>query len=957
MELAINQHVDNPYKRAIIRHSTSGDGNIIPFLEQEIKRKDPQITASEAIRIVNAFKNDMIVLFCAPVLDIIISLSSISNFRNDLYMGIVSFVENESANYKKYRDFSYLKFKELIYNLNWLYLEEEKKKTGKMPISLRELEILKKDHFRSNNNNNNKYNSTTNNKLTAAPLLASSLYFINDPIYSKIPIKIETIMKISKFLAAIKSLEQKKILCLGIFEYVVFLLRECIKHNNNNNNDSNEYFHSHFQDLENNDKLLSNTFISYEKIFKKKIQKLLNKQSNVDYSDDDDDDDNDDDDDDDDKANKCTTIKDGYIPIKNNNCYLTSGLFGDDSLFGKKLLSLVEKGDIIGLQNMTNQIFSLEKSINPFIVRYVNCLVDIIAIQNERLRNVKIFNDTLLPSSSSSSSSSSLPTLSLRLNHQKQNTINTTTTTTTTTTNNNNNGTLNLLNNSSLAVQEILKNSTIRLQFENDALAAMYQKDKAPSIISIAETITETQTLAHNLYSKIFAHLIQKSFPNETGDVCNNKNILLEKSSDSMSPFGPNSITSLLCAIEYVFIKKNCPTRIINLVGKSRNHSEEMIVKFNTAIEASMQNKKVADDKTKIVLEAKDLLANEGKALVAIIEHSLSSNNDVSNRPFSQNGLMQGLLTALAKVLYITRIKNVVSNNNNNNNNNMVLTIVPEVIEWLVNHLTQQLETAMCSLLQTKLPAGFDDYIYETNKTKFNNNSNSEISKLFTQIMADEYLKGVDNALNIPQINRYSHLKENLIKLVIDKSNNVLQMQCWKLTSMAIMIAIDYKRQMGTFYNLNTVSSYITNKPTSVTYLRDIDINTYLKRHIKNVLSAVCLAVAKDTALSIARLSNSHFKYILQRFNIQPYNIMGSITTKNNNTSTTTTTAATTTTTSIVNNRNNFNNTTNRLLNTFKNKNYSMNRDQTQGSLKKSSIEILNGIINEYQKSKQESLL
>nr|BDT62367.1 MAG: wsv271-like protein [Melicertus latisulcatus majanivirus] len=872
-ELAIEKYVDNPFKRAIIRHTVSGDLNIIPFLEQELKIQNPQLAASEAIRIVTRFKNDLINIFCSPILEIIINFSSDTNTRIDLYMAIVVFVENEYPTFMNQKDFSESNFRNLMYDLNLFYIQQlqQDKTKDKKNISIKDLEMLKNGHYKLSNN--------------ICPRLASNIYFKNDPLLSKLPIKFDTIYKIASFLASIKSMEEKNIFCQGTFGYVIFLLQQCLI----NESSANINYYQSLHDVDKYHNSFTNSLVDFEARFKKRLKKIKfskRKKSGIDNDNDEDDDDENDKDDDDNDDDDSITYKNvdrnqSYRPVMVNNSYdkyyLAPGMFGDDSLFNKKLISLIEVGDIAGLQKLTKQVFDNANINDPFIVYYVQNLIDVISIQGERLKNMKLLNfeSSDMPSSSSSSSSllSSSSTSTIEVSKNKQD----------------------VFNDSMLAAREIAK-SSIRSQYESTSLSNMNKdnnnvgrnnnnnyngsissKMMDNKLSMLIESMLETQTSAHSLFTDIFIFLLQRTFPNTS---YSSGNSMIQNHIKTISPFGPKSVSSFLYAVEFVSVKRNIP-RTLHLLKKNyddaSNSDTETMIKLNTAIESSLQDKSIAEAKKRIIMEAKHYLENNGATLINIMDIIMTEKDkNTVTTPYSLNSLMKGLLTILAQTVYITKLKNINANTSRvatdtSSGSMLVLMIIPEIIEWLVEYLASQIETVMTSFLQTKLPSKFDEEIYESNKSRITSTSTTDIGKLFTQLMANDYLTKIDSVLNTPHSDRYDRLREQLIWLVVDKSMNVLKKQCWSMTMMAIMIVIDHKRALTTnIHNINM--AHDNDKSKLISYLHSLNTNTNGKKQLKEVISAVCLSVAKDTALSFARLSNSHFSYILQRFNIIPNN-------------------------------------------------------------------------------------
>nr|BDV49935.1 MAG: wsv271-like protein [Metapenaeopsis lamellata majanivirus] len=825
-EYAIETHIDNPFKRAIMRHTTSGDISIIPFLEQDIKMRNPSMTSAESIRVVTRFKNDLINIFCTPLIESITNISPNSiEMRNDFFLAIIDFVENDSS-FKKNNNFTFSNFTQLIYNLNLLYIKYEKDKTGKTSISLRDLEALKK-YF---------------NKHVDTSRLASDVFFFNDKRMTKLPVKLESVIKIANFLMSIQSIEEIGVFCPGIFGYITYLMRQCLI---NKSTDNNKNYYENLKDLDNTTRH-EDIFSKFDKQFKTKLKhaktnlqnrKEYDSEESEYYSSD----------------NECTQItnRNNSSDDDTNHCYLASGIFGDDSIFGNKLINLVESGDITGLQELTNYILSIGDVKHPSVVQYINNLIDIIFTQNERLRNVRPFNNPL----------------SMKISPVTQNK-------------------LDILKDSVLASIEIAK-TPLSVKYELEMLCKIDCKKKKfthhkPTMF-IVDNICDIIQSSHNLYSAIFHSLIQKAFPNDKNNKqCTN---MLKKNIDIMSPFGSDSVSSCLYAIEFVSVTKDNSRTLHYLKDEKSPHGGtdemEILMKINTAIESSLLNESTLNEKKKIVDEAQILLRNKGAAIIKIIEHAMvidknrrGETTTIASSPYSVSGLIKGILSILSMTMNLTKLKNNTSLHSNDEQkakNVILLTLVPEIIEWLIKYLVSQVEAAMASLIHTKLPIGFDEYIYEQNKGMITtNNTQTDIGNLFIQVMANDYLNKIDNALNAPKSTSHTQLREQLVKLVIEKSYNVLNIQCCIIITMAILIAIDHKRQLPTNVNETSIKS---DKKNLSSYLGEIDENIHLKKHIKDVVSAVCLSVAKDAAVSFARLSNSHFKYILQKFNIKPHSI------------------------------------------------------------------------------------
>nr|BDT62260.1 MAG: wsv271-like protein [Penaeus semisulcatus majanivirus] len=890
--LAVEKHVDNPFKRAIIRHTDSGDSNIIPFLEQELKKRNPQLTASEAIKTVAHFKNDLVNIFCSRILEIISKLSDDTGMRLDLYMAIVMFVEKEySAHYANLKDFSEVNFRSLVYDLNSYYLQQQQvKEKLKSTISPRELEALKKGHYH-----------IPNKSYTKSPQLASNLYFKNDSLLLKLPVSVDSIYRIASFLASVKSIEEKGLFCQGIFEYVIFLSRQCLV----NETSSNINYYQSLQDLDKQHISFTNSLIEFEKRFKRRLKKIElsrkkkvrgdgrgnsryrgnDSDSNNDNVDDDNDDDNeeeeedddgDEDDDDDDNNNynnnnnnnndpsyKPVTVNKSY-----NNYYLASGIFGDNSIFGKKLISLVEEGDIAGLQKLTNYVLSKENVSNSFVAYYIQNLIDIISIQGERLRNIKLFNCESFDMSLSSPSLSS--------NRASRNK-------------------LDIFKDSMLAAREIAKSPLI-IHYEGSLLTNMNDyntntninndsnynntnrfnnKATENGLLQIIDGILEVQSSAHGLFTDIYLSLLKKAFPQEYENAHNSGNGIIQNHVNAISPFGPQSVLSSLYAIEFVSVRRNIP-RTLHLLKKrncKRSDSDtEGFMKLNTAMESSLLEKDISEAKRKIVGDAKGYLENSGAAILNLVKLIGTENNKKNTMisPYSLNSLMKGLLTVLAKTVYMTKLGDFGGGTADGSGSVLVLTIIPEIVEWLVEHLVSQINTLVSTFLETKLPSWFDDHIYESNRKRMASTATeSEIGKLFTQVMANDYLTKIESALNVPRSDQRHRLREQLIRLVVDKSMNVLRKQCWTVAIMAIVIVMDHTRVLTT--NIRQVNATRHNDKSKLTaFLDRLNTNTNDKKHLKEVISAVCLSVANDAALSFARLSNSHFMHILQRFNIVP---------------------------------------------------------------------------------------
>nr|BDT61915.1 MAG: wsv271-like protein [Penaeus monodon majanivirus A] len=876
--LAVEKHVDNPFKRAIIRHTDSGDSNIIPFLEQELKKRNPQLTASEAIKTVAHFKNDLINIFCSHILEIISKLSDDTNMRLDLYMAIVVFVEKEySAHYANLKDFSEVNFRSLVYDLNSYYLQQQQiEKKLKSTISPRELEALKKGHYHIPNKN-----------YTKSPQLASNLYFKNDSLLLKLPVNVDSIYRIASFLASVKSIEEKGLFCQGIFGYVIFLLRQCLV----NETSSNINYYQSLQDLDKQHISFTNSFIEFEKRFKRRLKRIeLSRKkkvrgdghgnnrykgnasdSNNDNVDDDNDDDNeeeeeeeedddgDEDDDDNNNNNNNNNNDPSYKPVtvnkSYNNYYLASGIFGDNSIFGRKLISLVEEGDIAGLQKLTNCVLSNENVSNPFVAYYIQNLIDIISIQGERLRNIKLFNCESFDMSLSSPSLSS--------NKASRNK-------------------LDIFKDSMLAAREIAKSPLI-IHYEGGLLTNMNDyntnrfnnKATENGLLQIIDGIFEVQSSAHTLFTDIYLYLLKKAFPKEYGNTYNSGNGILQNHVNVISPFGPHSVLSSLYAIEFVSVRRNIPRTLHLLKKKNCNRSDsdtERLIKLNTAMESSLLEKDISEAKRKIVGDAKGYLENSGAAILNLVKLIGTENNKKNTMisPYSLNSLMKGLLTVLAKTVYMTKLGDFGGGTADGSGNVLVLTIIPEIVEWLVEHLVSQINTLVSTFLETKLPSGFDDHIYESNRKRMTSTATeSEIGKLFTQVLANDYLTKIESALNVPRSDQRHRLREQLIRLVVDKSMNVLRKQCWTVAIMAIVIVMDHTRVLTT--NIRHFNATRHNDKSKLTaFLDRLNTNTNDKKHLKEVISAVCLSVANDAALSFARLSNSHFMHILQRFNIVP---------------------------------------------------------------------------------------
>jgi len=929
-DLAVKKYMDNPFQRAIIRHASAGDSNTISFLEQEIKNRNPKMTTHEAMKIVANFKNDLINIFCLPIIEIIAKLSNDANVRLDMYMVIVAFVEREySTCYTNHKDFSEINFANLVYDLNLYYLQQ-RNRDEKITISEKDLEFIKSKHLPIPDG--------------TSLQLASNIYFKNDPLLGRLPVNIDSIYRIATFLASVKSIEDKSIICQGTFEYIIFLLRQCLT--NEALTSCNNNYSQNLQDLGDYHSSFIDSFVEFERRFKKRINKRKWRSNNNNNNNNRKDDSNDEDDD------GYDDNMDTYNPVMvnsdnnsfNNRYYLATGIFGDGSIIGQRLISLVENGDIAGLQKLTDSVlaYNNNNNVSPFINLYVQNLIDIISVQGERLKNIKLFqcesSVDVLPGSISSSSSSSCHDM---LKNES-----------------------NFLNDSSLAARETDDRCSIIINYESALLTNMSNEkiitnsSSTDNKMMLITDMFATQLPAHNLFIEIFTTLLQKAFPNET--ITTTKRSILSTQAKTMSPFGPDSVIASVYAIEFFSLKKN--VRTIHLLKKKNHHNDdsELLLKFNTAIESSLQDIKVAEAKKKVVEEAKTYLERNGATIINIIEHitTTEKNKDTVTLPYSLNSLIEGIMTVLVKTIYLTRLKILNTNTVEHHTATaastsshasalggdiQVLMLIPEIVEWLVEHLASQVETAMSSILETKLPSRFEDQIYESNKSKLASTAvtESEIGKLFIQSMANDYLTNIDNVLNVPHSNQHHRLREQLVRLVVDKSTSVLKKQCWTLIIMVVMILIDHNRD--TTLNIQNINLTEDNEASNlVAYLNILNIDKNRKKQLKQVISAVCLSVAKKAAFSFARLSNSHFAYLLQRFNIVPRNsgnyqynnsnnkrMVSNININNNNDKSSPSIPASTT-------------------KRYKRGEYFKLR-QSPSSIKHSNITILDGIINKYQ--------
>nr|BDT62886.1 MAG: wsv271-like protein [Trachysalambria curvirostris majanivirus] len=852
-----------------MRHTTSGDSNIIPFLEQEIKKQNSQLTNTDIIRTVKHFKTDLINIFCLPIMDILSSLKVKSDLQIDIYLAILSFVESEySISYLSYKDFSEENFKTLVHDINFLYLNNCQDTKIKKSITMRELEAIKREQLISNKHT----------KYLHSPRLASNIYFRNETLLSKLPIKVESIYKIASFLSSIKSIEEKSIFCKGIFAYVTFLLKQCLI------NDScvGYNYYQNLQDLDKNHSLLTDSLFAFEKRFKKRLKQIKRLKHNkrqyclqinngtIDYSDDDNDDEEEEEErnEEDDHCYKYGALdynvaQGPYAPIQynneNNKYYLASGMFSDDSILGKKLISLVEEGDTYGIRQLTNYVLSINGNnynTSPFLIQYINSLVDVITVQGERLRNLKIFNYEP-PISNMMTAYYTLPPLAP-------------------------NKRLDLLKDSKVADDEI-KKSSITLKYEGNILSKIddiisnYNK-KTNLLTFFIDNIYELKNIAFDLFTDIFKHLLNKTQSNDNGDYLYSYSSTIERLVTDISPFGPISDMSKVIAIETVSIKNNNNSNHLRAIhplngkqDKNLNMANQSIMMINTAIERSLQDKVNADKRKKILLEAKLFLENNGADFKNLIMVN-NKNRDTATNPYDNEPIFKGLLIILAMTMHKTKLVNfnneisTSSTYNKKDDDKYVLMIIPEVLEWLVEYLYSQIETAMSSIVATKLPSDFADRIYEENKLQMmNTNTGSEIGKLLTLVMADDYLKQIDNVLKAPQSDIHKQTREKLIHLVVDKSVDVLKKQCWGIIFMALMITIDSQRDLVLVDVFPDIDKNLKQDMSNILHYIN-NLGGKDKKHIKDVICALCLSTAKGAALSFARLSNTHFRYILSRF-------------------------------------------------------------------------------------------